>query len=288
MKRLAFILIAAVLLTGCNSPEKKPVLSSIPSQQSSSSISSSESSSASESSSKQTTSSKSSSSQKSSSASSSQVSSSINEVLLGAETVMVSGKPMLKNPDSPMVLVNKTHNLSADWKPDDLVIPNVAFPEGKAEAVKYMRKDAAKALERLFNGALEDGIKLYGVSGYRSYARQQSIYNNEVKNYGVDAANKAVAQPGQSEHQTGLAMDVSCASMGYGLDDSFENTKEGKWLKAHAVEYGFIIRYQKDKVDITGYMYEPWHVRYVGKDAANYITANNITFDQYYTAVSKR
>jgi zinc D-Ala-D-Ala carboxypeptidase len=97
-----------------------------------------------------------------------------------------------------------------------------------------------------------------------------------------------VALPGQSEHQTGLAMDVSSASVNFDLVDSFENTKEGKWLKEHAKDAGFIIRYPKDKTNITRYNYEPWHIRYVDKDTAKYIVDNNITFDQYYTVLAQK
>lgn len=286
MKKFAFLLVAALLLAGCGAPEKKPIQSSNPSAQGSdpAGIASSSSGAAGTS---QTAGSKSNSA-RSSSAGTSPQAVNAEQVLAGSETVMVNGRPTLKNPDSTMVLVNKTHNLPSDWEPDDLVIPDIAFPEGKAKDVKYLRKAAASAIKELFDGALSDGIELYGVSGYRSYARQKSIYNTEVNSVGVDAANKAVAYPGQSEHETGLSMDVSCKSMGYMLDESFEDTKEGKWLKQHCGEYGFIIRYPKDKVDITKYMYEPWHIRYVGKQAAKYITDNKISFEEYHNMMSPK
>lgn len=202
----------------------------------------------------------------------------VTEALQGAETVTVDGKVMVKNTQSILVLVNKTRNLPSDYTPPDLVLPQVSGNK----AVMKMRKEAADALERLFSEASNDGIKLYAASGYRPYSLQLKLYNNEVNATGSEeAANKVVAIPGQSEHQTGLAMDVSSASVNYGLVDSFDSTKEGIWLKEHAKDEGFIIRYQKDKVDITGYSYEPWHIRYVGKEAAEYITSHDITFDQY-------
>lgn len=190
--------------------------------------------------------------------------------------VMNNGKPTVMNPDDVMVLVNKDRNLTSSWVPGDLVAPKVS---GSSQ---QMRKVAADALEILFNDALKADLKLYAASGYRSYSKQESIFNRNANLYGKATANKTSAMPGQSEHQTGLAMDVSCASMGYGLQESFGNTPEGKWLKEHAKDYGFIIRYPKGKEDITKYSYEPWHIRYVGKDAAEDIMSNNTTFEEYF------
>ena len=90
-----------------------------------------------------------------------------------------------------------------------------------------------------------------------------------------------VAYPGQSEHQTGLAMDVSCQSVGFTLEEDFGQTTEGIWLSENAHKFGFIIRYGKDTTNITGYSYEPWHIRYVGKDAAKEIYDLNITLEEY-------
>jgi LAS superfamily LD-carboxypeptidase LdcB len=194
---------------------------------------------------------------------------------------------MVKNPNSILVLVNKTNNLSSDYKPS-LVIPDVAFPFSGDNPKKYMRKEAADALEELYNQSKKDGVKIYAVSGYRSYSTQESIFNREVQAKGgsVTEANKTVAVPGQSEHQTGLAMDMTCAAVGYGLSESFENTKEGKWLKNNAHKFGFIIRYPKGKTSITGYSYEPWHIRYVGSEAAEYIYSKGITFEEFHNMIS--
>jgi LAS superfamily LD-carboxypeptidase LdcB len=212
----------------------------------------------------------------------------VSEAYLGVETVDAGGKIMIKNPDSMLVLVDKSRNLPSGWKPGDMIKPEVPFPFKGDKPQMYMRKEAAGALENLFETALKDGIKLYAVSGYRSYSMQKRIYTREVKKSGVKAANKLVAVPGQSEHQTGLAMDVSCTGSNMGLKNSFENTKEGKRLKNHAEDAGFIIRYPKGKSDITRYSYEPWHIRYVGKQAAEYIVSHNITFDQYYTSLTQK
>ncbi len=190
-------------------------------------------------------------------------------------------KNIIKNPDDILVLVNKKRDLASDYKPTDLVIPNVKFSfEGKDQK-KYLRKEAATALEELFKAGEEENIDLCAVSGYRNYARQELLFNNKVKKVGVEAANKLVARPGQSEHQTGLAMDVSSKSANYSLEADFGQTAEGKWLKENAHKYGFIIRYPKEKVDITGYNYEPWHIRYIGKEVAAEIYEKSITLEEY-------
>ena len=191
------------------------------------------------------------------------------------------GNSIVKNPDDVLVLVNKERNLQSDYKPEDLVIPEVNFSfDGNSEK-KYLRNQAAKALEELFSEGEKQGIILYAVSGYRSYSTQERIFNNKVNKVGIEAANKVVAYPGQSEHQTGLAMDVSSKSAGFSLEENFGQTVEGKWLKDNAHRFGFIIRYPKDKVDITKYNYEPWHLRYVGIEAASEIYEKQISLEEY-------
>ncbi|WP_256759840.1 D-alanyl-D-alanine carboxypeptidase family protein [Cohnella sp. WQ 127256] len=195
------------------------------------------------------------------------------------------GLPTVTNTSSLFILVNKKRNLSSSYVPKDLVIPDIPFSFSGDNPKKQMRKEAAKALESLFEAADEDGIELKAVSGYRSYATQKSIFASNVKRKGEEVANRTSARPGQSEHQTGLAMDISSASVGYGLEESFGETKEGKWLAKHAVDHGFIIRFLKGKESITGYSYEPWHVRYVGKELAKDITNKGVTFEEYYEAI---
>jgi len=199
------------------------------------------------------------------------------------ETVYIDdeGKKVVNNLDDILILVNKERNLPSDYKPSDLVIPNVRFSFEGEDQKKYMRKEAALALEELFREGEKEEIILYAVSGYRSYARQEILFNNRVERDGVEEANKLVARPGQSEHQTGLAMDVSSKSVLLSLDEDFGETKEGIWLKENAHRFGFIIRYLKDKENITGYSYEPWHVRYVGKDTAKEIYEKGITLEEY-------
>lgn len=125
------------------------------------------------------------------------------------------------------------------------------------------------------------GIELAAVSGFRSYERQAAIFANAVQRKGEVEANRVSARPGQSEHQTGLAMDVSSASVGYALVEAFGETVEGKWLAQNAPKYGFIIRYPKGKEHITGYRYEPWHLRYVGVEHAMKISQRGLTLEEY-------
>jgi LAS superfamily LD-carboxypeptidase LdcB len=148
-----------------------------------------------------------------------------------------------------------------------------------------MRYNAAKALEKLFSAASDAGYKLYGVSGYRSYATQKAIFDKRAAERGEEVANKTSARPGQSEHQTGLAMDISSKAVDYRLVTSFGDTAEGKWVKKNAHRFGFIIRYPKGKETITGYSYEPWHLRYVGITAAKYIYEHGLTLEEYFYQV---
>ncbi|OWA35184.1 peptidase M15 [Saccharibacillus sp. O16] len=191
------------------------------------------------------------------------------------------GKNVVTNPTSMQVVVNKQRYLPDGYEPSDLVVPNVPFSFGGVIEKSHMRKEAADALEQLFAGAKEQGIDLYAVSGYRSYKRQKSIYDNNVATRGEAEAAKVSAAPGTSEHQTGLAMDVSALSVNNELEQSFGDTKEGQWLADHAQEYGFIVHYLKGKEEQTGYSYEPWHIRYVGKDLAKAVHDSGLSLDEY-------
>lgn len=190
--------------------------------------------------------------------------------------VIQSNQPVGDN-QSILLLVNKENPLSEQYKPDDLVTVNVRFNSSSTAEEKMMRKEAASALEELFAGARKGGIQLYGLNGYRSYDTQKAIYDKACIKNGKSYADKYVAKPGYSEHQTGLAMDVTNRN----YSTSFETTKEGKWLARNCYKYGFILRYPYDKQSVTGYNYEPWHIRYVGKSAAEKIFSENITLEEY-------
>lgn len=155
-----------------------------------------------------------------------------------------------------ILVVNKKFAIPKDFKSSDATI-------------------AAEALKELQASALIDGFNIELLSGYRSYSRQKTIYEGKVSSRGYDSADRYSARPGHSEHQTGLAFDVGSITYTYG------ETASGKWLNAHCAEYGFIIRYPEGKESITGYGYEPWHIRYVGKEAAIEIMSNGLTLEEY-------
>lgn len=123
--------------------------------------------------------------------------------------------------------------------------------------------------------ALKDGVKLKIISGFRSYDYQEKIYNIYVKEFGEEKTNTFSAKPGHSEHQTGLAIDICEDS------DKFIGTKEDIWLQKNSHKFGFIIRYPKGKENITGYKYEPWHLRYVGKNHAKIIFTRGLALEEY-------
>ncbi|MFW5976645.1 MAG: M15 family metallopeptidase [Bacillota bacterium] len=187
---------------------------------------------------------------------------------------------------SNLILVNKENNLPENYIPEDMVIPDIPFYTDDLSRMR-MKKESAEALENLFEKAKKDNIDLAGLSAYRSYSRQKSIFQNKVQNRGWESASKFSAQPGHSEHQTGLAIDITSPSVNYQLSQNFGQTREGKWLADNAAQSGFIIRYPEGKEKITKYEYEPWHLRYVGKDHAQTITEYDLTLEEYLNDIKK-
>ncbi|MGH4117303.1 M15 family metallopeptidase [Clostridium sp.] len=181
---------------------------------------------------------------------------------------------------SNIVLVNKENGLEKDNYIKEFKIPNVEFISNGDPNVRKMEKDAAVALEYLFDAAKSNNIILLGVSGYRDYSYQEKLYNDKVTRSGKEEADKFVAQAGESEHQTGLAMDLLSDEYTT-LDEGFKNTKAYKWVIENCYKYGFILRYPEGKEEITGYAYEPWHIRYVGDKVAREIARRDITLEEY-------
>lgn len=174
------------------------------------------------------------------------------------------------------VLVNKFYYLSKDYKRDDIVdiSPTIAYYDNSAssvvvEAYEKMRADVKEALD----------IDLMINSSYRSYEEQEEIYD-EYSKLGQSYADSYAARPGFSEHQTGLAIDMT--SLQHPYRDEFTQSEEYEWLKNNCYKYGFILRYPEGKEDITGYSTESWHFRYVGVEVATIIYEEDITFDEYY------
>lgn len=185
-----------------------------------------------------------------------------------AETTAVSERADMEVIDGvtyiqKVMIVNKTYALPKSYHPNGLTAETkTAFAELQAAATA-------------------EGLSIYSVSDYRSYETQDTLYHNYVARDGKEKADTFSARAGHSEHQTGLAIDCNYAG------DAFHDTKEAKWLAENAWKYGFIIRYPKGKESITGYKYESWHIRYLGKDMAKKIFDSGLCLEEYFNIDSK-
>ena len=178
------------------------------------------------------------------------------------------------NLNSINILVNKHNYLTEDYVPENLENINSSYALSNMKMVS----EAKKAFENLSKDAAKQNLKVIAMSTYRSYEYQVDLYNRYVKTDGKEAADTYSGRPGNSEHQTGLAVDVYNVKESY---TNFEKTKEYTWMQDNAYKYGFILRFPKDKENETGYEFESWHYRYVGLEAAKYIKEHNISFEEY-------
>ncbi len=166
------------------------------------------------------------------------------------------------------------------------VLPNSYMPADLTNVLgEQMRADAAETLNKLLAAAKAEGINFKAISGYRSYNDQKITYNGFVKRDGQAKADTYSARAGHSEHQTGLAIDLGNSDGTCELQACFGQSAGGKWLAAHAHEHGFIIRYLEGKDEITGYQYEPWHLRYVGIDLATELYKSAQTLEEFFNIV---
>jgi len=174
-----------------------------------------------------------------------------------------------------ILIVNKTYSLPESYMP--------ANAQGYNRCNECLTQETMAAFKEMKADAQVVGLNLYLSSGYRSYSYQKGLYNNYVSRDGKVAADTYSARPGHSEHQTGLAFDLNT------IDDSFANTEEGKWVQDNCHRYGLILRYPKGKEEITGYKYESWHLRYVGKELAQklYNDGNWITLEEHFGITSQ-
>ena len=172
------------------------------------------------------------------------------------------------------VLVNKNNKLDNNYIPKDLEPINSDYTIG----MQYLRSEAKYYFEKMCEKAKTEGLNIKAVSTFRTSDYQDKLYKNYSIEKGIEYADMCSARMGHSEHQTGLAVDVSDLLGEY---NDFLNTKEFIWMKDNAYKFGFILRYPKYKTDITGFKYEPWHYRYIGKKISNYIYNNNITLEEY-------
>ncbi len=161
-----------------------------------------------------------------------------------------------------VLVANKTYSLPESYNPGDLL-------SECEEAFNKMQSDCAS-----------QGLTIWNASGFRSYSLQESLYNRYCNRDGKEAADRYSARPGYSEHQSGLAIDLN------EITSAFADTKEGKWIAENCYKYGFILRYPKEKEAQTGYMYEPWHIRYVGIDTATAIYNSGLCLEEYYGITS--
>ena len=192
-------------------------------------------------------------------------------------------KYSLTEPASIWVVVNKKNALPIGYKPADLTVPNVALRLSKTHEQMQFSGKAVPDLEAMFAAAQKDGVELVFGSAYRSGVLQKQFYDSYVARDGRDKADTYSARPGHSEHQTGLAVDITRADGKCHLEKCFEDTPEGKWIAANSYKYGFILRYLEGKEAITGYTYEPWHLRFVGRELALEMNKHNmLTLEEFF------
>ncbi len=199
---------------------------------------------------------------------------------LTAEEVQMVRKAIDADTQGYFKLVNKKNTVDENYKPDNMVIPNVGITKDRSNEQNFVRADIADDVEAFLDAAKEAGHEIFLSSGYRSYSLQSLFYNNDLQsNGGVETG--YVAAAGTSEHQLGLAIDLTSHSVNLDLTEDFENTPEGQWALDNAYKYGFILRYKAEKEDITGYKYEPWHYRYIGdKDISKLCHDKDITLEE--------
>jgi D-alanyl-D-alanine carboxypeptidase len=206
------------------------------------------------------------------------------EVLLsipGAEPIPAIAEDY-RSPDSLWVVVSKSRPLpEQDYSPENVVVPSgIAVNTQKSTEEQSVRSDIVEPLTQMLTAAKAAGHDLFLASGYRSYDLQETYYTNYVRTSGQAEADQFSAKPGYSEHQTGLSFDLSLANRQCYLEICFGESPAGKWVADNAHTYGFIVRYPADKTDITGYQYEPWHLRYVGTDLAGVLHESGKTLDE--------
>ena len=173
------------------------------------------------------------------------------------------------------------------YQPSDLRLVSVPTLPGRGQDERSLRAVLMPDLEKLVAAARAAGVTLRVGSGYRSYATQASLFASYAHRHGEAAASRFSSRPGHSEHQSGLAVDFAGADQTCWVDNCFEGTAAGKWLAAHAHEYGFILRYPKGKESITGYQYEPWHFRYVGRELAGALHQSGLTMEEAWSYIEK-
>jgi len=194
-------------------------------------------------------------------------------------TVVTKGVVITDQGDNLLVLINKHIRLPENYQPADLVPI-----DGKIAVTRSgmrLRNEAASALAQMAATGGQEGLNLIATSAYRSYWEQQATFSYWVKAAGLAAAERFSARPGHSQHQLGTAVDFTSESVGKGLTDTFAKVGEGAWLANNAYKFGFVISYPAGKEAITGYTYEPWHYRYIGKDNAAKMIQSGLILEEF-------
>lgn len=210
----------------------------------------------------------------------------------GIQTTEATGQPnerqfdkslrSTSQPGSLWWIVNKNRPLPPGYRPPDLTVPKITLRLASTDEQMKVSAQMAPPLEQLFAGAKQANINIMMTSGFRSAELQKKFYDSYVAKDGQAAADRYSARPGTSEHQTGLAADIARTDRKCYLEVCFGDTPEGKWLAANAHLYGFIIRYPDKKEPVTGYQYEPWHIRYVGIELATELHNNHQTMEEFF------
>lgn len=200
----------------------------------------------------------------------------IKRVAMNLDQEPYSNLQEVQDLDSDLQLVNKYYSLPSDYEPADLVPVSSSGENGTV----MMRQKAAAAFEELVQASAQQGFILNACSAYRSYSYQEGLYNNGVVNYGQDYADAYWTRPGSSEHQTGLSVDIRMDNDLSDLD-AVRSHPQYDWLLEHLADYGFILRYPDDKQDYTLIAPESWHLRYVGKEAAQEMADQNWCLEEY-------
>lgn len=191
---------------------------------------------------------------------------------------------ILNNPY--LILINKENKLDENYVPNNLKVSEAKFLDYVQD--NNLESKTSDAAKKMFEDAAKDGISLVGVSGYRSYDIQKGLYNTRIEQKGEARTKAYTAEPGASEHQSGLALDILCDDY-QTLDEGFENTDAFRWLTNNCYKYSFILRYLKGKEDITGYNYEPWHFRYIGnEEIAEDIMNRGLAFEEYINEIRNK
>jgi D-alanyl-D-alanine carboxypeptidase len=189
----------------------------------------------------------------------------------------------LKDANSIWVVANKKRPLPTGFVPNDLTVPKIPLRLEETAEEMHISKKISGSLEQMVGAAKQQAVDLMLASGYRSEAYQRQLYNGYVKSDGQAYADISSARPGTSEHQTGLAVDFDDSKRTCETQQCFGDTPAGKWLAQNAYKYGFIMRYTADKQSVTGYEYEPWHFRYVGKELSTEMHNKNIsTLEEFF------